>query len=169
MDRTIIIYSSKTGFSRRYAQWLAEDLGCRAVSFRDRKTIRLEEYDTILLFGGLYAGQMSGLKWLKKQLPALGKRRLAAVPVGCAPVGNPGLPENMEKLLRDAPQIQGFYCQGGLDYEHMGAVDRAMMSALRSMLKKQPDKKEMLEIISHSFDGARREYLEPVSRWVKQG
>ena len=169
MDKTIIIYSSKTGFSRRYAQWLTEDLGCQTIPFRNRKTIRLEEYDTILLFGGLYAGQMSGLKWLKKQLPALGGRRVAAVPVGCAPMENPGLPENMEKLFGDAPQIQGFYCQGGLDYEHMGAVDRAMMSALRSVLKKQPDKKEMLEIISHSFDGARREYLEPVFRWVKQG
>ena len=169
MDRTIIIYSSKTGFSRRYAQWLAEDLGCQTIPFRDRKTIRLEEYDTILLFGGLYAGQMSGLKWLKKRLPALSGKRIAAVPVGGAPMGNPGLPESMEKLLGDALQIQGFYCQGGLDYEHMGAVDRAMMSALRSVLKKQPDKKEMLEIISHSFDGARREYLEPVSRWIKRG
>ena len=168
MSKTIVIYSSKTGFSRRYAQWLAEDLGCRAVPFRDRKTARLEEYDTILLFGGLYAGQMSGLKWLKKQLSALGGKRIAAVPVGCAPMENPGLPENMEKLLGDAPQIRGFYCQGGLDYEHMGGVDRAMMSALRSVLKKQPDKKEMLEIISRSFDGTRREYLEPISRWAKQ-
>ena len=26
-------------------------------------------YEGIVLFGGLYAGQMSGLKWLKKQLP----------------------------------------------------------------------------------------------------
>ena len=169
MSKTIIIYSSNTGFSQRYAQWLAEDLGCRAVPFRDRKTVRLEEYDTILLFGGLYAGQMSGLKWLKKQLPSLGGRRIAAVPVGCAPMENPDLPENMEKLLSDTPQIRGFYCQGGLDYEHMGGVDRAMMSALRSVLKKQPDKKEMLEIISRSFDGMRREYLEPISRWAKQG
>ena len=60
MGKTIIIYSSKTGFSRRYAQWLAEDLGERAVSFQDRNTLRLQDFDTIILFGGLYAGQMSG-------------------------------------------------------------------------------------------------------------
>ena len=169
MDKTIIIYSSKTGFSQRYAQWLAEDLNCRAVPFRDRKSVSLKEYDTIFLFGGLYAGQMSGLKWLKKQLPPLSGKRIGAVAVGCAPAGNPDQPKNMKKLFGDAPQIQGFYCQGGLDYEHMSGVHRAMMAALCSVLKKRPDKKEMLEIISHSFDGAQREYLEPVTRWAKQG
>lgn len=147
--------------------------GCRRSwtvrpSFRERKTIRLAEYDTLILAGGLYAGQMSGLSWLKKQLPGLAGKRLAALAVGCAPTENPGLAESMEKLFGSTPQIQGFYCQGGLDYEHMGAVDRAMMAALRTALKTQPDKREMLAIISRSFDGAKREYLTPVIRWAKQ-
>ena len=63
MDKTIIIYRSKTGFSRRYAQWLAEDLRCQAADYRERKRLRLPEYGTIILAGGLYAGQMSGLGW----------------------------------------------------------------------------------------------------------
>lgn len=166
MSKTIIIYASKTGFSRRYAQWLAEDLGERAVSFRDRNTLRLQDFDTIILFGGLYAGQMSGLKWLQKQ-PLAGKR-LAAVAVGCAPVDNPGLPESMEQLFGGAPEIKGFYCQGGLDYEHMGGVDRIMMAALRRFLKNKPDQKDMLEGISHSFDAADRAYLAPVAAWARE-
>ena len=90
MNRILIIYYSKTGFSKRYAQWLAEELNGRTLPFRDRKSADLTEYDTIILTGGLYAGQMSGLKWLKKQLPALAGKRLAAVAVGCAPIGIPG-------------------------------------------------------------------------------
>ncbi len=165
MSKTIIIYQSKTGFSKRYAQWLAEDLDCQAISFREHKNLNLREYDTIILAGGLYAGQMSGLKWLKKQ-PLSGKR-VAAVAVGCSLMEWPGLTESMEKLFSDAPQIKGFYCQGGLDYEHMGAVDRTMMAALRAALKKQGDKQGMLEGISRSFDGSNREYLAPVIRWTK--
>lgn len=167
MGKTIIIYSSKTGFSRRYAQWLAEDLGERAVSFQDRNTLRLQDFDTIILFGGLYAGQMSGLKWFKKQ-PLAGKR-LAAVAVGCAPPETPSLPESMAQLFGSTPGIKGFYCQGGLAYEHMGAVDRAMMAALRGFLKHQPEKKEMLEGISHSFDAADRGSLAPVAAWAREG
>lgn len=166
MNRILIIYHSKTGFSKRYAQWLAEELNGRTLPFRDRKSADLTEYDTIILTGGLYAGQMSGLKWLKKQLPALAGKRLAAVAVGCAPIGIPGQAESMAQLFGGTPEIQGFYCQGGLDYEHMGAVDRAMMAALRAALKARPDQADMLEGISRSFDGSRREYLEPVVQWA---
>ena len=167
MNRILIIYHSKTGFSKRYAQWLAEELNGRILPFRDRKSADLTEYDTIILTGGLYAGQMSGLKWLKKQLPALAGKRLAAVAVGCAPVGIPGQAESMAQLFSGTPEIQGFYCQGGLDYEHMGAVDRAMMAALRAKLRKDPEKAEMLDYITKSFEVLKRESLEPVLAWVR--
>lgn len=169
MKRTIIIYHSKTGFSARYANWLSDALDCRALPFREKKSVHLADYDTIILAGGLYAGQMSGLKWLKNQLPVLNGKRIAAVAVGCAPVGYPGQAESMAQLFGGTPQICGFYCQGGLDYEHMGAVDRTMMAALRAVLKKKKDQTEMLEGISRSFDGTKQEYLEPVIKWAREG
>ena len=161
MKKTIIIYRSKTGFSQRYAQWMAEELGCRAVPFQDRGAVRLGEYDTIILAGGLYAGQMAGLKWLAK--------RIAALAVGCAPMDTPDLGESMDKLFGPLPQLRGFYCQGGLDYARMGAVDRAMMAALRAALRRKKDAQAMLEGISHSFDGARRENLSEILDWARQG
>ena len=157
MKKTIIIYRSKTGFSQRYAQWMAEELGCRAVPFQDRGAVRLGEYDTIILAGGLYAGQMAGLKWLAKRLPDLAGKRIAA------------LAESMDKLFGPLPQLRGFYCQGGLDYAHMGAVDRAMMAALRAALRRKKDAQAMLEGISHSFDGARRENLSEILDWARRG
>lgn len=167
MDKTIIIYRSKTGFSRRYAQWLAEDLRCQAADYRERKRLRLPEYGTIILAGGLYAGQMSGLGWLKKQLPGLAGKRIAALAVGCAPADKPDLPESMEKLFGPLPQVRGFYCQGGLDYEHMGAVDRAMMAALRASLRGKPEMADMLAGISRSFDAADRGSLAPLVQWAR--
>ena len=165
MNKVLIIYHSKTGFSQRYAQWLAEDLNSQAVPYRDRRTISLSRYDTIILAGGLYAGNMSGLGWLKKQ-PLTG-RRAAAVAVGCSPVGGPGQEENMNKLFGGTP-IKGFYCQGGLAYDRMGAVDRTMMAALRTALRGRPEMAEMLAGISQSFDGTDRTYLDPVLAWARQ-
>ena len=167
MKKTIIIYRSKTGFSQRYAQWMAEELGCRAVPFQDRGAVRLGEYDTIILAGGLYAGQMAGLKWLTKQLPRLEGKRVAAVALGASPAESPECKETLEKLFKPLPQVRGFYCQGGLDYEHMGAVNRTLMAGLRSMLRKDPEKAEMLDYISKSFDVLKRESLEPVLAWVR--
>ena len=100
MKKAIVIYRSKTGFSQQYAQWLAEELHCKVLPFRERKKENLEEYDVIILTGGLYAGQMAGLNWLKKQLPSLRGKRIAAVAVGCAPTGFPGQPESIRVMGR---------------------------------------------------------------------
>lgn len=161
---TLIIYASKTGFSERYALWLAESLNCRAVPFKEKSRADLKEAGTIILTGGLYAGRMSGLKWFKNQ--HFPDKRLAAVAVGCAPAETPTLPDSMRQLFGDSPQIKGFYCQGGLAYGRMGAVDRAMMAGLRRFLKSKPDQKEMLEGVSHSFDASDRAYLDPVIAWA---
>jgi len=168
MDNTLIIYCSKTGFSQRYALWLAEEPGCRALPYRERASADLGSCDTLILAGGLYAGRMAGLGWLKKRLPELSGKRVAALAVGCSPADYPGLSESMEKLFGDMPQVQGFYCQGGLDYEHMGAVDRAMMAGLRAALRRKPDQADMLRGISASFDASRRENLAPILRWLRR-
>lgn len=167
MDKTIIIYRSKTGFSRRCALWLGEDLQCRAADWSERKGLDLAAYSTVILVSGLYAGQMAGLKWLTKQLPRLEGKRVAAVALGASPAESPECKETLEKLFKPLPQVRGFYCQGGLDYEHMGAVDRTLMAGLRSMLRKDPEKAEMLESISRSFDALKRESLAPVLAWVR--
>ena len=52
MNTTIIIYHSKTGFSQRYAQWLAEALHCQAIPWRERKTVNLTRVDTLILLVG---------------------------------------------------------------------------------------------------------------------
>lgn len=165
--RTIILYFSRTGFSKRYALWLAEDLNCQAVPFSEKSGINFMEYDTIILFGGLYAGQMAGLKWFKKQ--SFPGKRLAAAAVGCAPMENPTLPESMAQLFGGAPHIKGFYCQGGLDYEHMSALHRVMMAGLRRFLQSKPDQQEMLSVISQSFDASDRSNLAPILAWARQG
>ena len=165
---TISLYASKTGFSQRYAQTLAEELGCRSVSYQERKALVLEEYDTIILAGGVYAGRMNGLQWLQKQLPALAGKRLAALAVGASPADNPELPGSMERLFGPIPEVRGFYAQGGLDYQHMGAVDRAMMAAMRSMLKKRPDMADRLRYIERSFDAVDRKNLAEIIAWAKK-
>lgn len=167
MKKTVVIYCSKTGFSEKYARWLAEELGCRAVHYGKRRGVELAAFDTVILIGGLYAGNMAGFGWLKKQLPHLAGKRIAAVAVGCAPVDTPSLPESMEKLFGGTPEIRGFYCQGGLAYDRMSPVHRMMMAALRASLRGKPESAAMLEGIARSFDGTRRENLEEVIAWAE--
>lgn len=165
MTHTVIIYCSKTGFSQRYAQWLAEDTGAEILPYQKRGALHLDAFDTIILVGGLYAGTMRGLPWLKKQ--QLAGKRAAAVAVGASPADSPELAQTMEKLFAGQTQIRSFYCRGGLDYARMGAVDRAMMAGMRAMLRRQ-GQEEALRLVSASFDAVRRENLAEIERWLKE-
>lgn len=57
MEKAIVIYTSKRGSTQQYAEWIAEDLACEAVSFADLRTkeVDLHEYDCII-YGGWIRG-----------------------------------------------------------------------------------------------------------------
>ena len=55
MSKSIVIYTSKRGSTRQYAEWIAEELGCKATALSDAKDINLYEYDCII-YGGWIRG-----------------------------------------------------------------------------------------------------------------
>ena len=55
MAKSIVIYTSKRGSARQYAEWIAEDLGCEALPLSDAKGLDLHEYDCVI-YGGWIRG-----------------------------------------------------------------------------------------------------------------
>lgn len=55
MSKSIVFYTSKRGSTRQYAEWIAEELGCKATALSDAKDINLYEYDCII-YGGWIRG-----------------------------------------------------------------------------------------------------------------
>lgn len=71
-QRTIVLYTSKYGAAETYARWIAEALGCQAVSLDKFSKKELQGYDTVIYGGGVQAGGVRGLeqftKWIKGDL-----------------------------------------------------------------------------------------------------
>ena len=63
MKTGIIIYQSKYGATKKYAQWLGEQTGypCTEVSKADIGEV--SKYDTVVLCGGIYASGIAGITW----------------------------------------------------------------------------------------------------------
>ena len=59
MGKQLIIYGSRYGSARRYAERLAEMTGLDAVEYNGVKD--LDAYDSIVYLGSLYAGGVTGL------------------------------------------------------------------------------------------------------------
>ena len=52
--KKIVVYTSKTGFAQKYAEWIAEELGCEAVSCKKYAKSAKDE-DLVIYGGGIMA------------------------------------------------------------------------------------------------------------------
>ena len=71
--RAIVLYKSKYGASRRYAQMLAAELDCEARDVSARGEIA-EHCGWAIFVGGVYAGTVAGLKEFERACRGRGAR-----------------------------------------------------------------------------------------------
>ena len=56
----VILYQSKYGAAKRYADWLSEATGFPCIETKTADIHEIAKYDTIILGGGIYASGISG-------------------------------------------------------------------------------------------------------------
>jgi flavodoxin len=61
MSKVLIMYFSKYGSTKKYAEWIASELNGDVYDIKYVKQNILKNYDTIILGTALYAGQLKGL------------------------------------------------------------------------------------------------------------
>ena len=90
MTDTLILFRSKYGASRQYAQWLHEQIPSELAEQSSIKPQNLKAYSQIVLFGGIYAGSIAGVTFLIKHRELLAGKTLAVFAVGASPAsGSP--------------------------------------------------------------------------------
>ena len=67
----IILYKSKYGATKQYADWIAEITGFPCIKTDDADIKTLSDYDVIILGGGIYASGIAGLSFLKNNIDKL--------------------------------------------------------------------------------------------------
>jgi len=82
----IVIYKSKYGSTRSYAEWIAEELRCAAVDAKGVKIEDLMQYDSIIYGGGLYAEVISGVSLITKNMNKLEGKKIAVYSTGITPL-----------------------------------------------------------------------------------
>ncbi|ABN54337.1 MAG TPA: flavodoxin domain-containing protein [Hungateiclostridium thermocellum] len=157
----IIVYESKTGFTKKYADMLAEKTKLKAYRVKELpESVKDEE---IIFLGWLKAGKIQGL----------GKARKYNVKAVCAS-GTARTAEPDEETVIARNKVKGipfFYLRGGcLPLKELKGMDKILMSMFLKILKSRKEKDERInEAISNivnGFDGVREENLEPVLKWL---
>ena len=97
---TLVVYASKQGSTREYAQWIAEDLAARALAFQAASLADIEAADTVILGSAVRMGGLILKRWIAKNWPALSAKRLILFSVSGTPPGDEkGLREILEHSL----------------------------------------------------------------------
>ena len=172
--KTMVIYNSQTGFTKRYAEWIAEAAGADCLELSATKKESMAAYDAIIFGGWACAGGISKLSWFKGNIDKWADKKLIAFCVGGSPIDNPEIEPALKKNFKESEleKVSIFYCPGGFNYEKMSAPSKLMMKMFIKTLKAKKDKTEeeaeMIKIISASYDISDKKYIEPILKCLKE-
>lgn len=174
--KTLIIYSSATGFTAKYARWLAERIQADVLPVHEaekKSDVYFKPYDALVYGGWALAGSIHKSNWFLDHLEQWKDKRLAIFCVGASPLeDNEEVNEFLENALSPEQKryAKVFYCPGGLNYERMGLGYRLMMRAFAAVMKrKHPEDKKMHELISSSYDISDPKYLDALIAYLGEG
>lgn len=172
--KTLVIYHSQTGFTKRYAEWIAEAAGADCLALSAAKGKSLDTYEAIVFGSWACAGRISKLNWFKDNVDKWMDKKLIVFCVGASPIENPEIEQFLKKNLEEygLKKADAFYCPGGFNYEKMSVPSKLVMKMFIKMLKAKKDKtdveREMVKMISASYDISDKKYIEPVLECLKK-
>lgn len=171
--KTAVIYKSKTGFTKKYADWLAELLPADIFEASAISLEQLKTYDTVIYGGGLYAGGINGVSLITKNLDKIAGKKIIVFATGASPFRNETVAEIRDKNLTAEQQkkIKFFYLRGGFDFNKLGFGNRMLMKIMKQQLQRKEnptdDEKGMLDAYEKPVDFTSAQYLDEMIGYIK--
>lgn len=150
--KAAVLYRSISGYTRTYAQWIAEELGAELYDCRKVPRRTLSGYDPVIFCGSLHLGGINGIDTIKRSFADLEGKRLIILVIGGsaarAGLGEEILTANFSEDQRMRMRL--FYLRGGFDFGKLDTINKLLMLVRLWRLKKKPredltpDEKDLL-------------------------
>lgn len=164
--KAVVIYKSQTGFTKKYAEWIAEELAADIFHVSEANIDMLKNYDTVVYGGGLYASGISGIKFITENSDSLKGKRVIVFATG-ASVGRAEEIDGVKNKKFTAEQqkyIKFFYLRGGFNYEKLSSFNKILMTLLKWKLKTKKDltadERGMLASYDHPVDFVKKKNIQ---------
>ena len=172
----IVIYKTKYGSTKTYAEWIAKELDCDIAEVKSVTADDLQKYDTIVYGGGLYAEVINGVTLITKNMDKLKGKKIAIYTTGITPLDcrdyydkyvveknfKAGVPEN----------IKLFNFMGRMVLSELTPVHRAALKTLKKIMssKKEPTEMEklLIELCDADGDFTDIEEIKPLVDYIKE-
>lgn len=163
-----VIYATKYGATKKYAEWIADELDADLLERAKTKISDLSRYDIIIYGGGLYASGIKGIDLITKNYSEIKNKKIIVFTVGLADPNNKEqftsiIDRNFNNEMKS--NITIFHFRGSINYKKLGFMHKAMMAMLKSMTAKKPqaeqteENKQMLETYGKIVDFTDKAYI----------
>lgn len=155
----IVVYKTKYGSTKNYAEWIGEELDCRVADAKDITIDELEKYDTIVYGGGLYAEVINGVYLITKNMDKLKSKKIAVYTTGITPLDCREYYDKyvVEKNFKNGlpEEIKLFNFMGKMVLDELSVVHRTALKSLKKIMlaKKNPTPMEKLLVDLCDADG----------------
>ena len=142
MSDKLVVYESKYGHTKRYAESIAKALGCECFR-KSEAPPSLKGYRCIVFGGSLYASGWAGVSWLNKHINELKEKSLVLFTCGLADPTNEQNAQHIRKAVEkqlSSPLFEKsklFLLRGGIDYAKLSPLHRAMMAMMVFSLRRK--------------------------------
>ncbi|MBR6072405.1 MAG: hypothetical protein IKP77_06235 [Acholeplasmatales bacterium] len=146
----IIIYGSKYGSTEKYAKELSNRINVQTLEYN--KVNNINEYDSIIYIGSLYAGGVLGMNKTFKKIKDASKKDFIIVTVGLADPTDEkntnhiknGIKKQITEEIYNKTKI--FHLRGAIYYSKLDFKHKLMMKLLYNKAKNIPLEEQNAEI-----------------------
>ena len=175
----VVVYKSKYGATKKYAEWISDELNCDLFDVKDVTIDFLSEYDVIIYGGGLYAEIINGLYNITKKIDKLKDKKIIVFTTGITPLN---IRDYYDKLVyeknfktEEAKKIKVYNYLGKMILDELSPVHKTALKGLKKIMsmKENPSDMEKLLIKLCDADGdfcdknAIYELIEYAKEWGK--
>ena len=171
----IVIYKTKYGSTKTYAEWIAKKLSCDIKEVKSVSPDELSAYDTIIYGGGLYAEVINGVTLITKNMDKFKDKKIAIYTTGITPISCRDYYDTyvVEKNFKEGvpENIKLFNFMGKMVLDELTPVHRAALKTLKKIMssKKEPSEMEKLLIDLCDADGdfTNIEEIKPLIEYIE--
>jgi len=175
----LILYHSRYGTTKRYAEWIADELNGDICPASDFGQSMLDGYDTIIIGRALFPGKIKGRNAFAENREALKGRKVVLFSCGIADCAKGETRNSIsDRLQKEFPEeIVGaakvFFLRGGMDYARLTPAHRLMMWMMKKMIAKKgvgersEEDREFLATYGQRVDFSDRKSIVELVEWCK--
>ena len=179
MNSTVVVYKSKYGSTRKYAEWIASELKAELYEAKEVSAAELEKYSTVIFGGGLYINKLNGIGFIQKNRRVLSNKKMVVFTCGLSGPENERSIERIKNaLFKKIPDdikenVKLFHLRGGITYSKLNFFDGLFMKMLAKIANASnagelpAEQQEIVRLLGKDFDFIDREKINPLVGYIR--